>query len=218
MPVDLAVGDNTSGNNGLTELKREKVWDPVTRLWHWALVAAVVTGWSLGEFMTFSTIDWHFYAGYCVLGLIVFRLFWGLVGPAPVRLRALLPGIYDTVNYVRHIRARQPSGTPGHNPLGALSVIAMLVVMLAQASTGLFVESDNFFESGPLAYLVTDATSSYLIGWHKLLAKILLALVVLHVSAIIFYLVWKKENLIKPMFTGWKLVRSKSSADDSAQP
>ncbi len=200
------------------ELRREKIWDPVTRLWHWILAIVVTTGWSLGKFMTFSTIEWHFYCGYTVLGLIAFRLLWGLVGPQPVRLRALLPTPRAVLAYLRHLPRRQPSGTPGHNPVGALSVLAMLVLLGAQASSGLFVESDNFFESGPLAEQVPEAVRDRMSWWHGLLSKGVLGIVAVHVSAIVFYFLWKKENLVGPMLNGWKWVKVSSEDESAAAP
>jgi len=194
----------------LGEYRREKIWDGVTRAWHWTLVVVVAAGWYFGEFMSFTTIDWHFYCGYTVLGLVLFRLFWGLVGPGPVRLRSLFPGPRVLLAYMERIPRREPSGTRGHNPLAGLWVLAILALLLGQAGIGLFLSSDDFFESGPLAYLVSDEVSAFLTGWHKAFAKALLALVAVHVSAILFYLFWKKENLVVPMITGWKWVRAGS--------
>ena len=190
------------------QLKREKIWDPVTRLWHWVLVAAVGCGWSFGQYMSFRNVQWHFYCGYTILALIVFRLVWGMLGPAPIRLRALIPTPKNLYTYILTLGRREPSGTRGHNPLGALSVLAMLVLLGAQASIGLFIVSDDFFEYGPLSHLVSDAVSNRLTWWHKLLAKLILAVVVLHVCAIAFYLLWKRENLVTPMFSGWKSVKA----------
>lgn len=186
---------------------QEKIWDPVTRLWHWVLVLSVGVGWSFGKFMSFETIQWHFYLGYLTLGLMLFRYLWGFIGPRPVRYRALLPTPGNLLSYLRHVGQRKPSGTPGHNPLGSLSVVLILLAITAQALTGLFIESDDFFESGPLAGYVTEATVSRLTWWHRLNADFILILVVLHVSAILFYLIWKKENLITPMINGWKWVK-----------
>jgi len=194
----------------LQGLTREKIWDPVTRMWHWVLVLSVGIGWSFGKFMSFDTIQWHFYLGYLTLGLVVFRYLWGFIGPPPVRYRALLPTPGKLYGYLRQVGQRKPSGTPGHNPLGSLSVILMLLAITAQAVSGLFIESDDFFEYGPLAGYVTEATVSRLTWWHHLNADFILALVVLHVSAILFYLIWKNENLIKPMITGWKWVKRDS--------
>jgi cytochrome b len=191
----------------LDEFERQKIWDPVTRAWHWVLVLSVTVGWSFGKFMSFETIQWHFYLGYLTLGLMVFRWLWGLLGPAPIRLGTLLPRPSELIRYLRHVGQRRPSGAAGHNPLGALSVLTMLVVITAQAVSGLFIESDDFFEYGPLAGYVSETTVSRLTWWHHTLADVVLVLVVLHVAAILFYLLWKRENLIAPMINGWKSVR-----------
>lgn len=192
-------------------LDREKIWDPVTRLWHWVLVFSVGIGWSFGEFMSFDTVQWHFYLGFLTLGLIVFRLFWGLLGPQPIRFTTLFSSLRNTTAYIRTASDRKPSGSRGHNPLGSLSVLAMLLVISTQSVTGLFLESDDFFESAPLAGFVSESTIDQLTWWHKFNANVVLMLVVLHVSAILFYLLWKKENLIKPMFSGWKWVKPADS-------
>lgn len=194
----------------MTDLHREKIWDPVTRLWHWLFATVVVVGWSLGKFMSFSTVQWHFYCGYTILGLLIFRYLWGFVGPTPIRYRALVPKPAEAFAYLKGFTSRHPSGTPGHNPLGSLSVIAMMLLLTGQASSGLFIVSDDYFESGPLSYLVSDAVSNRLTWWHHLLSKFILVIVGLHVAAIFYYLLWKKENLIKPMITGWKWVKSAS--------
>ena len=160
--------------------------------------------------MSFDTVTWHFYIGYTVLGLLAFRLLWGFVGPAPVRWRSLFPRPSELTAYLSEVGKREPSGTPGHNPLGSLSVIALLLVLMGQAGTGLFIETDDFFESGPLYGYVSEATVNSLTWWHHFLSKVLLALVVLHLLAILFYRLWKREDLLKPMITGWKLIRKKS--------
>ena len=191
----------------MQDYKLEKIWDPVTRLWHWVLVLSVSVGWSLGKFMSFDTVQWHFYVGYLVLGLMLFRLLWGFVGPAPVRMHALLPRPTGLLHYLSEIGQRKPSGSPGHNPLGSLSVILMLFAISAQAVTGLFIQTDDFFEYGPLNNYVSEAMVNRLTWWHHLNADFILILVVLHIAAILFYLLWKKENLIKPMINGWKWVK-----------
>lgn len=205
--VKVVTTTSAKKSSALDGLNREKIWDPVTRLWHWVLVIAVVAGWSFGKFMSFSTIMWHFYCGYTIIGLLVFRYLWGFVGPSPIRYRALVPTPAQFISYVRTFLRRAPSGTRGHNPLGSMSVIAVLLLLTAQAGTGLFIVSDDFFESAPLAHLVSEAVNNRLTWWHKLLSKFVLGIVVLHVSAIIFYLLWKKENLIMPMISGWKWVK-----------
>jgi cytochrome b len=181
-------------------------------LWHWVFATAVVAGWCFGEFMSFSTIGWHFYCGYTILGLLAFRYVWGFFGPPPVRHRALLPKPTQVFAHLGNFFKREPSGTHGHNPLGSLSVIVMILLLTAQASSGLFIVSDDYFESGPLSFLVTDEVSNRLTWWHRLLSKFVVAIVCLHIAAIFYYLLWKKENLIKPMITGWKWVKPESNS------
>lgn len=185
----------------------EKIWDPLTRLWHWVLVVAVSAGWYFGEFMSFTTVKWHFYCGYVVLGLMAVRLVWGLVGPKPIRLRTLLPSPSALRAYIGTLGNRTPSGARGHNPLGSLSVIVLLLLLTAQAATGLFLESEDYFETAPLYSAVSDSTVATLSWWHKLLSKFVLVVTLLHVAAVFYYWIWKKENLIRPMITGWKWVR-----------
>ena len=191
--------------------RQEPVWDRVTRLWHWLLAASVITGWALGEFRTFSIMQWHIYLGYCTGALLLFRYAWGWAGPAPVRHRTLFASLRGMPAYLRRIGVRRPSGVPGHNPLGALSVIAMVLALTAQVVTGLFSEDDALFHSGPLASEVSSDTVVMMTGYHNLFAKVVLVLVGLHVAAILFYLVWKRENLIAPMLNGRKWIKDAPS-------
>lgn len=191
----------------MNDLKKQKVWDPVTRVWHWVLVFSVTLGWGFGEFMSLDNVTWHFYIGYLILGLMVFRIIWGLFGPTPVRFKNLLPTISSTIEYTKTITRRSPSGVAGHNPLGSLWLIAILLLLSAQGVTGLFIEEDDLDENGPLFEYVSDETSDMLNGWHDYLSTMILVMVTLHVSVLVYYLLWKKENLIKPMINGWKWIR-----------
>lgn len=188
---DVAVRPNLAA--------RIHVWDLPTRLFHWSLVLAVTlalaTGLVGGDWMPV-----HGYAGIAIVGLVAFRLVWGLAGaaharfvnfaPTPGRLRAYLGGRWQG---------------HGHNPLGALSVFALLALLAVQAGTGL-VGNDEIAFQGPLASLVDEARSVQLTGLHQQLAYVLLGLIVLHVLAIVAYRVVRKTNLVKPMLTGWKAV------------
>ena len=194
--------------------RREAVWDPVTRLWHWLLAASVITGWILGEFRTFSIMQWHIYLGYLTGGLLVFRYVWGWVGPAPIRHRTLVASVRGIPAYLRRLGRRRPSGVAGHNPLGALSVIAMVLALTAQVVTGLFSEDDALFFSGPLASEVSSDTIELMTSYHHLFSNVVLVLVALHVAAILFYLVWKRENLVVPMLNGLKWVKDRPAADE----
>ena len=189
------------------EYEQRKVWDPLIRIWHWLLVLTVVTGWWLGENRDFATINYHMYLGYTTGALLVIRIIWGFVGPEPVRFRALVVTPRSLVTYAGGMFHRAPSGVAGHNPVGALSVIAILLALAVQVITGLFSEDDGLFTEGPLAGMVSSGTRATLGSIHHITSEVILVLVGLHVSAIVFYWIWKRENLVKPMFTGWKTVR-----------
>jgi len=204
----------------MTQLQLKKIWDPVTRLWHWVLALLVLTNWGLGEFMSFDTISWHFYLGYTILGLLAFRILWGFLGPQPVRWHSMLYRPGEIFHYLRNLSRRQPSGSPGHNPMGSLAVLAMIFTLMGQALSGLFIESDDFFESAPLVSYVNEAVVNSMTWWHHFIAEALLVLVVLHLLAIVFYRLWKYEDLVKPMINGWKWVRVETSeqADKKSDP
>ncbi len=189
------------------QYREARVWDLPTRAFHWLLVVSVVAGWLLGENLSFSNIQWHFYFGYMTGGLLLFRLIWGVFGPKPVTFRALIFSPTEIFSYLRRIGKRKPSGIAGHNPLGALSVIALLGTLMVQVMTGLFAASDDLFSSGPLSGLIDSSLVGIVNSIHEINSKILLALVITHIAAIVFYWLWKHENLVRPMITGRKLVK-----------
>jgi cytochrome b len=173
-----------------------RLWDLPVRIFHWSLVIAVAVAFVTAK-LGGDWMDWHGRAGLAIVGLVTFRIVWGIVGstharflsfaPTPARLRAYLTGRWHGV---------------GHNPLGALSVFGLLGLLAVQAGTGLFSNDDIAFD-GPLSGLVEKARSDSLTGLHHTLSNVLLALLALHIVAIAFYLLVKKHNLIKPMVTGW---------------
>ncbi|MGD2019707.1 MAG: cytochrome b/b6 domain-containing protein [Thiohalocapsa sp.] len=175
---------------------RIKVWDLPTRLFHWLLfvtvAAALWSGWVGG-----SWIEWHGRLGLLVLGLLVFRLVWGFLGSTYARFAQFAPTPGRVLAYLRG-RWRGE----GHNPLGALSVFALLGVLSWQAVSGLFSNDDIAFE-GPLADLVSSGTSTWLSGLHRQGLWIILGLVGLHLAAIAVYAL-RGKNLVKPMLVGWK--------------
>ena len=176
---------------------RFKLWDLPTRLFHWLLVivvsAAFVTGQWGGNLITV-----HGKLGIAVVGLLAFRLVWGLVGSTSARFLHFAP----TPGRIRAYLKGQWQGH-GHNPLGALSVFALLGLLATQAGSGLVANDDIAF-TGPLYALIDEDLALRLTGLHKQLAWGLLGFIALHVAAIIFYVRIKQENLVKPMITGWK--------------
>jgi len=175
--------------------ERSHAWDLPTRLFHWSLAASVLAAFVTGK-LGGAWMVWHGRIGLAIVGLIVFRLAWGFAGPAAARFRQFAPSPAKVRAYLQG----KWRGV-GHNPLGALSVFALLGVLLLQVVTGL-VGNDEIGFSGPLAHWVDDAWSTRLTGLHHQLSDVLAALIVLHVAAIAFYLLVAKRNLVKPMFIG----------------
>ena len=151
-----------------------------------------------------NAMPWHFRLGYCVLTLLLFRIVWGFVGGTWSRFSSFIYAPKHIVNYLKG--RREPMHEVGHNPLGGLSVFAMLAFLLTQVATGLF-SDDEIAASGPLTRFIANATVQQVTNYHANIGKfILILLVVTHLLAIVFYLVKKHENLIKPMLHGDKLL------------
>jgi cytochrome b len=179
-------------------MQRILVWDLPLRLFHWLLVICV-TGSFVSAKIGGNAMVWHGRFGLVVVGLLVFRLVWGFVGSTYARFFQFVRGPAAIVAYLRG----QWHGE-GHNPLGALSVLAMLGTLLLLVSTGLFANDDIAFE-GPLYALVGKDLSDRVVGIHRLVEPLIILLVVAHLAAIAFYVRIKKETLIMPMVTGEKV-------------
>jgi cytochrome b len=162
-------------------------------MFHWLLVAAVA-----GALITvqMGAMVWHGRFGLTVLGLITFRLVWGLIGSTHARFWHFVTGPRKLLAYLRG-----DYHPPGHNPLGAWSVLAMLGLFLFQASSGLFATDDIAF-SGPLRRAVDSSTSALLTRWHMRMEWLIYGLIALHIAAVLFHVLVRKEILIKPMITG----------------
>lgn len=183
---------------------RIRVWDLPTRLFHWLLVLAVV-GAVVTAKVGGNLMEWHGRLGLAIVGLVVFRLVWGIAGSTYSRFATFLPGPEDVFAYVKG----EWKGL-GHNPLGALSVLALLGVLALQAGTGLFANDDIAFE-GYFYNLVDKDLSDRLTAIHHQAGNLLYILVGIHVAAVAFYLHIKKDNLVRPMVTGWKEVKDPDS-------
>ena len=194
---------------------RVRVWDLPTRLFHWLLAACVVllvaTGYIGGDAM-----QWHARLGYAVLTLLLFRLVWGFIGGHWSRFRSFL---YAPSSVLAYVGGRaHPDHLVGHNPLGAGSVFAMLLVLLAQVGTGLFADDEIAF-TGPLNRFVKTSTGLAATWYHKAVGQwLIVALVLLHVAAIVYYVKRKRESLVLPMIVGDKELEAPAtpSRDDAA--
>ena len=181
--------------------KKIRVWDLPLRLFHWALAVLVVVA-VVTQNIGGNAMEWHFRAGYAVLALIAFRILWGLVGTRYARFSSFLYGPAAVVNYLRSGTGKQGRLLAGHSPLGALSVFALLGVLLAQALSGLFANDDIAYD-GPMVKFISKEMSDRITWFHTEVSALLIyVLVALHVLAIVFYLVGKRRNLVKPMITG----------------
>ena len=191
-----------------------RVWDLPTRSFHWVLAAcvfgSVTSAWIGGNAMV-----WHFRLGYGVFTLLAFRILWGLVGGHWSRFANFIYAPTTVLHYLRGGSHAHEHHDVGHNPLGAFSVFGLLALLALQVGTGLFAD-DEIASTGPLIKFVSGATSLALTRWHRNIGQwLIIALVLLHVGAILFYLLKKKQNLVRPMFTGDKLlaVAAPASAD-----
>jgi cytochrome b len=173
------------------------------RIVHWLLVLAVTGSWITSKFSA-SLFRWHEYCGYTVLVLVGFRLVWGLVGTHYARFRQFVRGPRAVVRYIARLRSRSDAPlSVGHNPLGGWSVVLMLVLLLSQAGTGLFA-NDDVSNVGPFFGWVSSSLSNRLTSYHHRIFTALQVLIALHLAAVAFYLVIRRENLVLPMLTGRK--------------
>lgn len=186
-----------------------KLWDGPVRLVHWLLVALLAFSWWSSE----DHLNWHRWSGYAIIGLVIFRIWWGFAGGEAARFASFVKGPRAILAYLRTVGRRDAAVTPGHNPLGALSVIAILVVLVVQVTLGLFAVDIDAFEAGPLSDRVSFETGREIAEWHELNFRVLQGLVVLHVVAIAYYAVWKRTNLLGPMLTGKRTLPSDPGLD-----
>ena len=179
---------------------RVKIWDSPTRLFHWMLVVLIGLMWWSGEQ---RMLDWHRLGGYAIITLLLFRWSWGIVGSTTSRFSALAATPGQVLSYLRHsVRHRGKASSLGHNPAGGWSAIIMLLLLTAQAGLGLISVDVDGIESGPFAYLVEFETGRWAAGLHGALFNILLGIIALHIAAVVFYLIYHRENLIGAMITG----------------
>ncbi|RJQ86869.1 MAG: cytochrome B [Desulfobacteraceae bacterium] len=178
------------------------IWDRPTRLFHWALVLLVTTSFVTAK-IGGNAMRYHMWSGFSILALLIFRLVWGIIGSRYARFSSFVRGPTAVWRYTRSLMRPDHPGHLGHNPLGGWSIIAMLLALLLQAVTGLFA-NDEIFTQGPLYPWVSNPTSRLLTHIHHLNQWVILTLIGLHVLAVFFYLLVKRDNLITPMITGAK--------------
>lgn len=190
-----------------------RIWDLPTRLFHWTLAASVIALVVTAK-VGGNAMEWHFRLGYGVLALLVFRAVWGLVGGKWSRFQSFRVSPAHLLRYLRG--GARPEDHPGHSPLGALSVFALLGALFVQVGSGLLSDDEIAF-AGPLTRFVSNAVVSQATSYHKEIGQYLvLGLVALHVLAIAFYVGVRRQRLVRPMLQGDKRLNSpvEPSRDD----
>ncbi len=186
----------------MTTLERRQVWDLPTRIFHWALALSLLGSWFSAE-GPFDLMEWHFYFGYVAIGLVAFRLIWGVFGTRHARFASFLRGPSKVLSYAKTFGSSQPSTHVGHNPMGGWMVLVMLIAVGVQAGSGLFITDDVLY-TGPYNGAVSGELAGRLSYVHDINFTILQCLVALHLLAILFYWQRKRTNLVLPMLTGHK--------------
>jgi cytochrome b len=174
------------------------VWDLPVRVTHWALVIAVAGCWAT-HYAGVEWFTWHRRLGYTVLVLASFRVVWGCVGTRHARFGSFVRGPRTLLD---HLRGRGPAAV-GHNPLGALSVVALLALLLLQAATGLFA-NDEIMNMGPFYGWIAPELSNRITSLHRASSEWLLVLIGLHLAAVVFYVRVRRQPLVSAMITGRK--------------
>jgi cytochrome b len=193
------ASDQTADNDAATA--PVKLWDLPVRLVHWSFVALLPGLWWTAENGQMET---HIQLGMVMLILVVFRILWGLFGSSTARFASFVRGPIAVGRYLRGLFGKEGQPIVGHNPLGALSVVALLLLLGAQTLLGLFASDTDGLYYGPLNSLVGYDAAETLTDWHHLGFNVIVAVVILHVLAIAFYLTVKRDNLVTPMITGRK--------------
>ncbi|MBD9649858.1 cytochrome b/b6 domain-containing protein [Ensifer sp. ENS09] len=165
-----------------------KVWDHLIRVFHWSLVALFAFSYLTGD-------EWkqaHLLSGYAIIGLLIIRIIWGVIGSHHARFSSFIYSPATTLGFIRDSIRMRAKRYIGHNPAGGAMVIAMLAAISGIAATGYMMTTNTYWG----------------VGWveevHEVLVNITLALVALHIAGVLFASVEHKENLVLAMITGRK--------------
>lgn len=195
--------EENQSSNSSTSL----IWDISTRIFHWALVSLVLFQWLSAEILD-NAIDWHLLGGYTLLGLITFRIIWGFVGPEYVRFSNFIYTPKTILDYARHFFDRNSDVYTGHNPMGGLVVLVMLLLLLGQAVSGLFID-DDIVTSGPYYGTIPTNLQTVMETLHHWCFDLLMYVVTAHIIVVLYYQFYKKQTLIAAMIHGRKMLVDK---------
>ncbi|WP_170221825.1 cytochrome b/b6 domain-containing protein [Neptunomonas concharum] len=191
-------------------LQAVTVWDISVRIFHWSLVAGIGFLWYSGE-EGGNIMTWHMYVGYTMLGLILYRLLWGIYGSTYARFSYFIKSPGKTFNYAKDFLKGESPHYLSHNPLGGWMAIVLMSLVFIQAATGLFA-TDDIITEGPLFSLVDESTAYLLTEIHEINFNLLLLCAGLHIAAVLYHRFVKGEDLVKSMITGKKNVALTPSA------
>ena len=190
-------------------------WDLPTRVLHWALVIAIAVCWWTG---IHDELEYHLYSGYAALWIVLMRIYWGFWGSSTARFVKFVRGPRAILDYTRTLHQRVTPHIHGHNALGAFSVLLMLGLVLAVIGVGLFAVDVDGLYSGPLSVYVNFHAGRHLAHLHYTVFTYLLAVIGLHLFAVIFYYAYKRHNLVFPMITGRRLAKSELNNELKVAP
>lgn len=191
-----------------------KVWDLPVRLFHWAIVVLIFLAWGTQEY---NKMEWHVWIGYTILTLLLFRIVWGIIGSDTARFTRFLRSPLAALRHLADLHRREPDQEIGHNAAGGWMVLLMLALIGVQAGTGLF-SNDDANTEGPLMHLVGKEQSDWLSHIHYLNFTAIEVVIAIHVLAIVIYAVLKRQNLLRPMVTGTKLMPTDAAAPRLVNP
>ena len=191
-----------------------RIWDLPIRLFHWVLVCLIAFSW-----ITYKQgwMDWHVISGYTILSLLLFRVVWGFIGSDTARFTFFLKSPLEALRHLSHLHRREPDTEIGHNAAGGWMVLVMLGLLFAQAITGLG-SNDDISVEGPLATRLGKDLSDQVTSLHRLGSNLILAVIGMHILAIVTYAVLKRHNLVRPMITGKKRLPGATRAPRMASP
>lgn len=194
----------------------QKVWDLPVRFCHWGFVAIIIFQYLsaevLDENVLTNTMQWHFYAGYTCIAIVIFRLSWGVFGTYYAKFSQFMVSPLASLAYLREKQSTKHY--IGHNPAGAYSVVVLLTLILTQAFSGLFI-SDEIFNDGPYYGVLGDSAQDIANYLHHNVYLVLFAFIALHIGAILYYKLRHKQALTSAMITGKKEVHEITAPQES---
>ncbi len=190
---------------------KKLVWDLPLRLFHWLFAVFVFAAWYTAEQKS-ELIELHMLLGYFLLGLVIFRILWGFVGTRHSRFSSFFPTPSRLVNYFKSFASEQPIQYTGHNPAGSLMVLLMIILILMQSVSGLYM-SDDVFSSGPYQGSMGDEFDQAMKFIHYNVFDVMIGAIALHIAVVFYYRIKKKRDLITPMVTGKKPVHNIDNDD-----